>query len=74
MMLYDQQEVARHQVQDRVGEALRRTRYDAGDCDAGNSGPRHRMAVALRRMADRLEPPPVPQLRHRRRLATTARS
>lgn len=57
MMFYDQQEVARQRTRERIDNGLRHARHRNHYDDEIDSGARHRMAVALRRMADRLEPP-----------------
>ena len=63
-MITEQQEVARYQVAEKVrlaeARARRRQVREALKVDQV-SAPRHTLATALRRLADRLEPQPHPR-------------
>jgi hypothetical protein len=66
MMISEHQEVARHRVAEQIRlaevRAQRKEQREALRADGQPAGPRHELAGALRRLADRLEPQP----RHRR--------
>lgn len=65
-MITEHQEVARYRVADQVRAA--ETRALLHEHQSTDSGPRHGLAIALRRLADKLEPltTSVPQARHAR--------
>jgi hypothetical protein len=57
-MLSDNQEIARQRIAERIHTSERRTRLVTGqEGEEPPPGTRHRIAVALHRMADRVEPP-----------------
>jgi len=65
-MITEHQEVARYRVAEQLKAA--EARAERHNRKAGRTGPRHGLASALRRLADRLEPqrkPAEPQPRHR---------
>ncbi len=57
-MLSEAEEIARYRIAERVQAGERRAQLrNAGGEDNQGPGTRHRIAVALHRIADRVEPP-----------------
>jgi len=56
-VITESEDVARLRIEERIRESAARARY-AEEPPAATGGPRHHAAGLLRRLADRLEPPP----------------